>query len=166
LTNSVGGIIEYFKLFITHNPIQQITFFQNLGQFSIYFTYPVFGAICVTSYLVIQKIIFKKNIKLKNIFTKNTYDENLKWILFWWIIPPCCFFVFIHYTKGTMLLCTAGLILLIPFLLRNNSINSKIYVLIIFIQVSFFLFANYKVPDVQVYFTRSVRKINFHHMYF
>jgi hypothetical protein len=160
LTNSVGGISSYFKMFLTHNPIQQISFFQNLVQFFIYLSYPIFGIIIGLVFMVIQRLFFKARFESKKKLECISSLNQLKKILFFWIIPPILFYIFFHYSKGYILLCTAAITPIISLLFLDEKNKIKMYILIIFMHSIFFLNANYELPNVQTYFNRTERNID------
>jgi hypothetical protein len=158
LTNSVGGIWAYFKMFQTHSPIQQITFWQNLVQFLIYLTYPLFGLFVGVIIVFVQNYFFQ--VKFKSVVESFRQFNQLTKIIVFWIFSPVLFFTFIHYSKGTLLLCIAGIITIYPLMFRQNRFEFKLYSLIIIFQIVFFVFVTYELPNVQSYFNRSERDIS------
>lgn len=104
LINSVGGIKEYFLLFSTNNPMESISFAQNIFRLSsimFYFIVPF-------SFLLFAK----RGNQLIDI------AEIIK--IMFLIIPSVLFFVFSHYSKGYALIIISPIVIFVGILLREN----------------------------------------------
>jgi hypothetical protein len=122
--------------------------------------YPLFSLAIAFLFFIYSKIFFKINLSLSKALDNTNHVLHLKKILFWWIVPPITFFIFFHYSKGYILLCSAAITASIALLFLEEKIKTKTYILLIIIQSAFFLTVNYKLPNVQTYFISSKRNID------
>ena len=141
LINNAGGLFEYFRLFSTNNPMESISFAQNLFRLSSLMLF------FITPFIFILPLVKKANYKV--------WENEIFKILFL-IVPAILFFILSHYSKGYALLIAMPLVLVVG-LLVNNSYKFSI-ILAIFLEVTIFILVPAKETTLNSKLKPSVRQ--------
>lgn len=143
LISTVGGIKEYFFLFNLNNPMEQISFLQNIFRLSSYSIYILLPFIIL--YIFGSKSKTNKEMKLLVI----------KILIF--ILPALFYFIFFHYSKGYALLIVTPVVLLVGIQLGNRN-NVKIIKMVIILEVLIFILLPAKHVSIESKLKPSVRE--------
>jgi len=141
LINNAGGLFEYFRLFSTNNPMESISFAQNLFRLSSLMFF------LITPFIFILPLVKKANYKV--------WENEIFKILFL-IVPAILFFILSHYSKGYALLIAMPLVLVVGLLVNNNYKSS--IMLAVFWEISLFIFIPARETTLNSKLKPSVRK--------
>jgi hypothetical protein len=140
MVNSAGGLSEYINLFRTNSPLPNISFAQNIFQFSSYcffiFT-PLIGIL----------IFLKPKKKLLSELTDS--DKNVLFILLLWLVPSIITFIFFTYHKGYFLISIIPLYAFIGLLLEKRLLKYYGILIVLIMEILFFTLVPYKELQVQ-----------------
>lgn len=142
-----GGFSAYINLYKTHNPIPQISLFQNV--FSI-------TGILWTLILIIVPMSFSL---IYSKFKVPCDKLNLLMMVLWFF-PPLIFFTFTHFVKGYILLNVAPIFILLGSFVNRSIKNNKYLVILLLIQITYFLFTPYRLPHLDTIISKSNRKFS------
>ncbi len=91
---------------------------------------------------------------------KNEILNRDFYFLHWWLWPPLIFFVFVHYSKGYILINIIPILILSFLLLKNQNLRKIITAAIVFSQILYFCFFPYNNPDPEIYFSPVQRQLD------
>ena len=175
MVQSVGGWRDYLNLYTSHNPMEPLSLLQNIYRFSSY------GVFLLLPFLVIMPVVIKRclpangspeRFSVRKFFARCPVPEDpparkgqdqseypLLPLLFWWVMPALIFFLLFHYSKGYFMLCAAGFLGAFIFVSGVNKTGVRLLVGAIVLQTLVFVFVPYKLPDIRVYMSPSIRDI-------
>lgn len=148
---SAGGLCEYINLYKTNSPLPNISFTQNIFQFSSYCFF-------IFIPLILTTIFPRPKKKLLSEFTDS--DKNLIFILLLWLVPSIITFIFFTYHKGYFLISIIPLYAFIGLLLEKRLLKYSGILLVLFIEILFFIIIPFKELPVQSIIKPGVRTIN------
>ena len=153
---STGGIDGLWRVYRTNSPVEKISLWQSLFRLSSYLFYLIPPFI-----LALIGRIFKKENLLPEESSENTYlDLHHHQLLNWWLWPSVLFFIFVHYSKGYLLISIIPGLLLLFWSVKKNILRQHLLLAAILIQSAVFLFQPFLYPDPQIYFARDERRLN------
>lgn len=130
LTENVGGISNYFELFSKNNPVEKISFAQNIFRLS-----------SIAFYLLLPFVTLLF-IKWRNL--------QIEWVKFqkllFLIVPAVLFFILFHYSKGYALVIITPLVLLFGILIKKK-LNNAIQIAVV-LEIAIFLFLPSKITSL------------------
>lgn len=142
-----GGLNSYLNLYRTHNPIPHISLIQNI--------FTITGILWTLILLIIPisfSLIFNK-------FKVPCEKLNLL-ILLLWFFPPLIFFTFTHFVKGYILLNIAPVFILLGAFVNRSIKNNKYVLILILIQLIYFLSTPSRLPHLDTIISRSNRNFS------
>jgi hypothetical protein len=146
MLNSTGGICEYLELMHTNNPVPPTDILRNTLQMltmSIWFIVPLV-------LIQIMNIIKKE---------KNEFQQGLKPIILFWLIPAIITFMFVHYTRGYWLIAIGALSIVFATVSKMRYV--KLFLIIwIVIQSGYFLFMPYILDSAEIFYTPKARTVS------
>jgi len=153
---STGGIGALWQVYQTNSPVEKISIWQSLFRLSSYLFYLLPPFI-----LALFGWIFKKDSLLREESSENTYlDLHKHDLLNLWLWPSVLFFIFVHYSKGYLLISIIPILLLLFWGVKKGILRQRLLLTAILIQSAVFLFQPFLYPDPQIYFSRDERRLN------
>lgn len=151
MVNSTGGLSEYINLYKMNSPLPNISLAQNIFQFSSYSFFIFTPLILIMIFLKPRKKLFSG---LKNC------DKNVVFILSLWLIPSIITFLFFTYNKGYFLISIIPLYAFIGLLLEKKILKFYGILLVLVMEILFFLIIPFKELPIQSIIKPGVRTIN------
>ena len=152
MSQTAGGIKEYFELYKVNSPLPSISLLQNIYQFSSYCFYVFVPIIFIFLFIPLRK----KSLNIS--FSRD--DRDLMLLLALWFIPSFLVFTFFHYNKGYFLISIIPLYTLAELLLKKDIIKEWVCWSVIVLQILFFIFIPYREPSVESMLTPEKRNRN------
>jgi len=151
-----GGIDNYLQLYSTSNPVENITVLQSMFRFSSYLItiLPI-----VLVFYIAAMVRRNRAQKLFDILNED-FEDNQLFFLHWWLWPSLIFFIFVHYSKGYILINIIPIYILSLLLLKDVRLRKIISVTLIIVQIVYFCFVPYHNPNTQIYISSVQRKIS------
>ena len=138
MVNSAGGLSEYINLYKTNSPLPNISFAQNIFQFSSYCFF-------IFAPLILIFIFLKPKKKLLSELTE--FDKNVLFILLLWLVPSIITFILFTYHKGYFLISIIPLYAFIGLLLEKRLLKYYGILIVLVMEILFFtLIPNKELP--------------------
>jgi hypothetical protein len=151
---SIGGL---WHLYQTNNPMEKISIWQSMFRFSSYLAYLLPAVL-----LALIGLAFQKQTLFNQELVDRTYlDLHKVRLLNLWLWPAVLFFIFIHYSKGYLLICMMPLLFLLFMGIKNILLRKRLLFFAVLSQAVIFLLQPFHYPDPQVYFNPSERRMNY-----
>jgi hypothetical protein len=113
----------------------------------------------VLVFLVADMVKRNRAKKLFDILYEDSSPNQLVF-LHWWTWPSLIFFIFVHYSKGYILINIVPVFILSILLLKDTRLRKLISVAAIIGQVLYFCFIPYRNPNPQIYFSPVHRQLS------
>ncbi len=140
MVNSAGGFSEYLNLYKTNSPLPNISFAQNIFQFSSYCFFIFIPFILILLFLKPKK----------NLLSELTdSDKNVIFILLLWLVPSVLTFIFFTYHKGYFLISIIPLYAFIGLLLEKKLLRYYGILSVLIMEIFFFMLMPFQELPIQ-----------------
>jgi len=148
MISNAGGLSGYIALYSENNPVEKISLLQNwfrMSSLMFFFAAPLI-------FLLITILTKLRNIKLK---VKKIVYLKLFAAIF---VFPMLFFVFVHYSKGYLLLIVLPVFASIGILIEEKFLSKVLIIITILIESMLFLFGPYHQETITSIIRPQIRR--------
>ncbi len=143
---STGSFAEYLELYLAQSPIPRVKIEKNILQLLMMGLWIFVPLI----FLWVVKVVHKDMLNM---------SKELKRILLVWIVPAALMFVFVHYTRGYLLIVVAGLALLLAAMSKRSFGRISLISWIV-LQCGYFLFMPFTLERADIFYVPERRQIS------
>lgn len=154
MLENAGGIDNYIALFHKNSPLSmRHAFIKNFTNAVTYGFYIFIPAILI---IILSYLDNKKKTSLTEALSNEKKGIMLHLFLVW-PLPVLIFFLLFVYSKGYYLINITGIFLIAAIFMKHNATRRHIPIIVIFIQIMFFIFMPFREPPLNVNMAPSKR---------